>query len=502
MYKGENMKIDYIIVQAGGKGTRLEHLTANKPKALVPVENLPMLFHLFRKFPDKRFIIIGDYKKEVLREYLACFADVKYQVVDAEGTGTCSGIQQAIQRIPDQEPFMLIWSDLILPESFQLPEQKGDYIGISQTFPCRWRYRNGIFEEERSEEYGVAGLFIFQDKSALANVPQSGELVRWMKEQGLTYRELGLAGTKEFGLLAEYEKLGQEKCRPFNKITVSGDVLTKEGIDAQGKQLAVRENRWYEMAQAKGVKNIPKIYGVNPLKMERIQGRNIYEYDFPYAEKKQILAQLVDALRGIHQLDKIPADSFSIEEAYFNKTMDRLAKIRDLIPFADQKTITVNGRECRNVFFYKRDLAKKLERIQCREFTFIHGDCTFSNLMLKNDQEPVLIDPRGYFGFTELYGDPMYDWAKLYYSIKGNYDRFNLKEFRLSIGEQDIQLEIASNGWEDMETDFYELTGAEPEIIRLLHAVIWLSLTTYAWQDYDSICGAFYNGIYYLEEVL
>ena len=39
----------YIIVQAGGKGTRLGYLTKNKPKALVPVNNLPMIFHLFRK---------------------------------------------------------------------------------------------------------------------------------------------------------------------------------------------------------------------------------------------------------------------------------------------------------------------------------------------------------------------------------------------------------------------------------------------------------------------
>ncbi|HKO26302.1 MAG TPA: sugar phosphate nucleotidyltransferase, partial [Solirubrobacteraceae bacterium] len=61
--------VDYIVVQAGGKGTRLEHLTTNKPKALVPVENLPMVFHLFRKFPDKRFIVIADYHREVLREY-------------------------------------------------------------------------------------------------------------------------------------------------------------------------------------------------------------------------------------------------------------------------------------------------------------------------------------------------------------------------------------------------------------------------------------------------
>ena len=52
---------EYIVVQAGGKGTRLGYLTANKPKCLVPVENLPMLFHLFRKYPDSKFIVIGDY---------------------------------------------------------------------------------------------------------------------------------------------------------------------------------------------------------------------------------------------------------------------------------------------------------------------------------------------------------------------------------------------------------------------------------------------------------
>ena len=84
--------MDYIIVQAGGKGTRLKYLTENKPKALVPVDNLPMLFYLFRKYPDKRFIIIADYKKDVMREYLDVFADVKYNIVDASGTGTSSGV--------------------------------------------------------------------------------------------------------------------------------------------------------------------------------------------------------------------------------------------------------------------------------------------------------------------------------------------------------------------------------------------------------------------------
>ena len=55
-----------MIVQAGGRGSRMELLTRNKPKALVPVDNRPILFHLFEKYPDKKFIIIGDYQYDVL----------------------------------------------------------------------------------------------------------------------------------------------------------------------------------------------------------------------------------------------------------------------------------------------------------------------------------------------------------------------------------------------------------------------------------------------------
>ena len=505
--------MDYIIVQAGGKGTRLEYLTTNKPKALVPVNNLPMLFYLFRKYPDKRFVIIADYHREVMREYLSVFADVKYQVVDASGTGTCAGVKQALSLIPEKKSFMLVWSDLILPDDFTLPKDyqsdiaENDYVGVSQTFPCRWKFENGEFAEERSTDFGVAGFFLFTEKAKLANVPESGELVRWMSEQGFDFKTVGLAGTREFGLLEEYNKLEQTKCRPFNKITVDGDYLIKEPIDSQGVKLAKRETAWYEKAKLLNIPELPKIYATGPLKMEYIKGRNIYDCDFDYATKKSILTSLVGALKSLHESEKVDADSFSIEEAYFNKTMDRLAKIQDLVPFAKDKEIVVNGKKCRNVYYNKRELEARLESLKsnCDSFAFIHGDCTFSNMMVRGDNSPVLIDPRGYFGFTELYGDIRYDWGKLYYSVVGNYDQFNLKRFRLSIGgsaKEGVKLNIDSNHWEDLEDDFFELTGADRDEIKLLHAVIWLSLTTYAWQDYDSICGAFYNGLYYLEDVL
>lgn len=508
--------MDYIIVQAGGKGTRLKYLTENKPKALVPVDNIPMLFHLFGKYPDKRFVIIADYKKDIMREYLDVFAEVKYNIVDASGTGTCSGVKQAIDLIPENESFMLVWSDLILPEDFKLPEgyeddsdsaPTKDYVGVSQTFPCRWKFENGEFVEKMSTEYGVAGFFLFTDKSKIADVPESGELVRWMKKKGIKYGPVGLAGTREFGLIEEYEKLENSKCRPFNKITIKNDKFIKEPVDSQGEKLAKREHVWYDKAKDLGIETIPQMYETNPLTMEFIQGQNIYECDLEISQKRKILESIVNSLKKLHESEKVPADSFSVKEAYFNKTFDRLSKIRDLIPFAREKEITVNGHRCRNVYYHRRELEKALDRLveNCKEFSFIHGDCTFSNMMVRDSGELVLIDPRGYFGFTELYGDVRYDWAKVYYSIAGNYDKFNMKRFRLHIGanaEEGVRLDIESNHWEELADEFLQMTGQDEKEIKLLHAVIWLSLTTYAWQDYDSICGAFYNGLYYLEEIL
>lgn len=89
----------YIIVQAGGRGSRLETLTTNKPKALVPVDNRPMIFHIFDRYPHAKFLIIADYQKDVLRRYLAAFAKVDYEVIDAGTKGTCAGIGKALQYI-------------------------------------------------------------------------------------------------------------------------------------------------------------------------------------------------------------------------------------------------------------------------------------------------------------------------------------------------------------------------------------------------------------------
>lgn len=495
-----------IIIQAGGKGSRLESLTVNKPKAIVTINNLPIIFHLFKKFPEANYKIIADYKADVLKKYLEAYSNVKFEVIVPEFEGTASGIKTSVKDFGN-EPFMIIWSDLILSDNFEIPVLDKNYIGISKGFQCRWSYIDKQCIKQPSKEHGIAGLFIFKNKNEITNVPEQGGFVSWLKNQNIEFETLNLEGTKEVGTMIDYDSTKDKtpKCRPFNKLEFSEDYVIKRPITKQGESLAVEEQNWYKAIEKYNFEPIPKVYEYNPLKLERIKGKNIFEYDeFTFSEKKLILSKIIFNTKKLHSLDKpIVANTEDCIENYITKTFSRLNKVVDLVPFANAEYININDKLYKNVFSVKDKLEEKVKSILPKEFNIIHGDLTFSNIMLKpENNEPVMIDPRGYFGKTRIYGDPDYDWAKLYYSIIGNYDQFNIGNFALKIKNDSVSLKIKSNGWEELKDFFISESDVNEEKIKILHAIIWLSLTTYAWEDYDSICGAFYKGIIELNEVL
>ncbi len=507
----------HIIVQAGGKGTRLEGLTKNKPKCLVPFENLPIIFHLFRKFAGgAKFTIIADYKIDVLQKYLAIFGkDYDYEILRADGDGTASGIGKAIEKIGENEAFMVVWCDLILSDEFALPsELLGDnprpqrnYVGISGNFECRWSFENDKFIHKASFENGVAGLFIFADKSCLKNIPQNGALVEWLQAQNVKFTPLPLQNSREIGTLLVYNETNPPTLtRPFNKIEFSRDKVVKTPLDAQGRAIAQKEVAWYRFVSEKGYAQIPQIHAYEPLTMRKIAGKNIHEYEcLLKSQKKEILRAIIAALQSLHELaPRIPAQDSDSEQTYIKKTFERLDLIAPLVPFSEREFIKINARYYKNPLFEREKIAALARSHFAREFCVIHGDCTFSNMLFDSFNEKiVLIDPRGYFGETRFYGDADYDWAKLYYSLRGDYDQFNRKKFTLLIGENEVEMMIKSSGWGDMAECFFDLLpAANKGKIRLLHALIWLALSAYAWEDYDSICGAFYRGVVLLDEIL
>ena len=164
------------------------------------------------------------------------------------------------------------------------------------------------------------------------------------------------------------------------------------------------------------------------------------EFEYPTIEPvmSKELKNRVEKFSPLEKIALFSPEAFSTNKIVPETLEEELKK---------DEFIKINGRFFKNVFFNKEELKSKIKTVYPESFSLIQGDCTF------------------------FYGDVDYDWKKLYYSLVGDDDQFNRKKFTLDIREPEVE-------------------------------IIWLSLTTYAWEDYDSICGAFYNGIIKLNEVL
>lgn len=502
------MNVDYVIVQAGGEGRRLRPFTRNMPKALVPVNNLPIIFHLFRKYPDKKFVIIGDYKCDVLERYMEIFADVEYISIKAKGKGNAAGLRQALSCIPSGESFALTWTDLILGDGFSIDDlPHGNYIGISETFQCSWSCVDGVFAKKNVTGHGVAGFFLFEDKAVLRDIPESGSFMTWLSAQNIALNELIMCDTAEVGTPDALKNISntEARCRPYNKMTFGDDTVVKEALTNDAQKLLQREIEWYEKVSDFPAIAIPKIISTAPLTMERIHGDNICLTPIDDARKPHVIKKMVDALRALHEIEKCPPNAFDMAKDYFQKTLKRVRQIAPTIPFSNLPNIKINGREMKNPLLHLnifRDMTQAAQRT-AQSFGIIHGDCTFSNTLIDADENIFMIDARGYFGNTKLLGDVDYDWAKMYYSIVGAFDQFNIRHFELTIDEDEVNFEIARSGWESCERYFFELISpcCVPRI-KFIHAIVWLSLASHCWEDYDSMCLAFYNGVRLWNDVL
>jgi hypothetical protein len=99
-------------------------------------------------------------------------------------------------------------------------------------------------------------------------------------------------------------------------------------------------------------------------------------------------------------------------------------------------------------------------------YSIIHGDCQFNNVLYNEEiNDIVFIDPRGYFGLTDIYGLPEYDTAKVYFALSG-YDIFDsMENCLLDIEGNNLRLPSIS-----LEDSFLDC----PLIIKYLLVSIWL----------------------------
>lgn len=119
----EEGKENYVIIMAGGLGTRLKDLTKEVPKPMLTVGQTPILQHIiknFKRYGYNKIILSVNYKAEVIENYFqdgyAHGVKIKY-IKEKKRLGTGGGIKLANDYI--NKPFFVINGDIFTNLNFE-----------------------------------------------------------------------------------------------------------------------------------------------------------------------------------------------------------------------------------------------------------------------------------------------------------------------------------------------------------------------------------------------
>lgn len=109
-----------VVVSAAGKGTRMLHLTQDKPKHLLAINNKPFLYYLLNNLNQAGFteiIMVIGYKKELMEDFLKDYQDkFNLKIINQSETlgdkyGTACPIECVKELIKPKESFVSVCGD-------------------------------------------------------------------------------------------------------------------------------------------------------------------------------------------------------------------------------------------------------------------------------------------------------------------------------------------------------------------------------------------------------
>lgn len=267
--------------------------------------------------------------------------------------------------------------------------------------------------------------------------------------------------------LGYYEKL-DSKTNRFNKIIIGEKFTIKNSINKKALQ---NEIKYLNKIPTKLKTFFPTIinFEKNSYKMETVNGIKLSYLLINNLLTKDDILSLYTKLNYIHNFKKIKNNyKFDIYSNYSKKFNARIKSNKKLFTsISKKKLIDIDNN------------LKKYEKLELGTVGIIHGDPILGNIIKKNENDFVFLDPKGslYNNFS-IYGDVNYDFAKVYQSLTG---------YENIISEKKIDLDYL-----DELKDYFEnlLTKEKKQIeisnLRYLTSSLYFSLFNFHDKKYIS----------------
>ena len=320
----------------------------------------------------------------------------------------------------------------------------------------------------------------------------------------------------------------------FNKISIIGEVLIKQSMNSYGHQKMENEIAFYEfLSEVKRAEplcgserfldsfprigsansetnennidfNVPEIFHIDSTN-HTIEMRYLNTYiplytvffDIHEDKKQYILQKIYENLAKLH-CQQIQVSQYVYWKDLYRETVDkiesRLQSMEHLIR-KHRHVTSVNGLPLKSLKEIVTIVNSRIKEhvLQLTEYNYslIHGDCQFNNILTDDKDNIVFIDPRGYYGDTKLYGLKEYDYAKIMFALSG-YDVFDNSKI------DDVCIE----GHNMIISDFLRPISSMTSIVTTLFASIWLGNAHIFIKNEPKCITSYFIAMYYATKYL
>jgi len=521
-----------VFIPTAGLGTRLGQLSKNINKALVAVDNKPVISHVIEKFPkDVEFVFALGYKGSLVRDYLQiAHPDRLMTFVDVDPyCGPGSGLGRTVLECESflQCPFVFCTNDALILE--KIPPPTENWMGYTD-IENNENYRSvrigkhNVVEELYEKDEGInakpyIGLAGINDyKSFWKNMSdgvlygsiQIGEsyALRKMIEDNVkikakqfTWHDTGTLST-----LAQARETFKRKNSP-------------EILEKPNEAIWFVNNRAIKFAEDKTfisdrIERSKVLKGYVPEIIDSSDNMYCYKLINGNTMSKCITKPLF--LRFLSWIGDFWSDTvgeFGLNKEeklefkqrclsfYEAKTKSRVHQYFNRFSVSDAEEV-INGVKVPKL----SDLLQKVDwnLLSDGKPSRFHGDLHFENILVAENGEFCLLDWRQNFSGLKKYGDIYYDLAKLYHGIVVSHELVNKNYFNIKRDGGIITFDILRNHKlveaEKVFEKFIVEKGYDLYKVKLLTALIFLNIAALHHYPYSEFL--FYLGKYQLSELV